>query len=123
MSVKERMVYYLDMVGMSRREFDQKSGLNQSMFSPNSIKKDTMVSTVKVFRDTFPTISLEWLLYGVGSMDHGEDYLTISDMYITTIKEKDEHIKLLNDIVEDNKEHIEELRDLVRIYKKKGGKQ
>lgn len=61
--IKQRILNYIDTLGISKREFYSKSGISRgTLESPTGITEDTVAK----FIESFPAINLVWLLTGRG---------------------------------------------------------
>ena len=68
--IKQRILQYLTKSGISAYEFYKKSGVTRGVLSQNNgITEDNIAR----FLDYAPSVSLEWLLTGKGSMIKGND--------------------------------------------------
>ena len=61
--VKDRILYYIENLSISKREFYSKTGISRgTLESPTGITEDTLAK----FIATYPEVSLEWLIRGEG---------------------------------------------------------
>ena len=63
--VKDRILYYIENLSISKREFYSKTGISRgTLESPTGITEDTLAK----FIATYPEVSLEWLIRGEGEI-------------------------------------------------------
>ena len=63
--VKDRILYYIENLSISKREFYSKTGISRgALESPTGITEDTLAK----FIATYPEVSLEWLIRGEGEI-------------------------------------------------------
>ena len=88
--VKDRILYYIENLSISKREFYSKTGISR----PTGITEDTLAK----FIATYPEVSLEWLIRGEGEIvrPNGpeEAPADLLEMARRVIEAKDEIIEL-----------------------------
>lgn len=121
LSVKERMLLYIDTHNERRLVFYHKMKSSSANFTGANAKTDTTCGMLRAFRELYPLSSIEWLLYGNGTMDARleDSYYTISQIYEHRLSEKDQLIATLREQHQMDVEHISELRELLSIYRQK----
>lgn len=93
--VKDRILYYIENLSISKREFYSKTGISRrTLESPTGITEDTLAK----FIATYPEVSLEWLIRGEGEIvrPNGpeEAPADLLEMARRVIEAKDEIIEL-----------------------------
>lgn len=64
--IKQRILYFANTLGVSKREFYKKIGVSRGTLESNTgITEETLAK----FIDVFPNISVDWLLTGKGEME------------------------------------------------------
>ena len=66
MSVKQRVISFIDYLDISHRAFEQKCGLSNGLV--NNIKKSISPTTVDRISAKYPELNIGWLLAGEGEM-------------------------------------------------------
>lgn len=70
---KERILQYVDFIGISKRHFYKMTGISHgSLDNPSSMTEDLLMK----FFVAYPNVSTEWIIWGVGDMEkkEGKDY-------------------------------------------------
>ena len=63
--VKDRILYYIENLSISKREFYSKTGISRgTLESPTGITEDTLAKFIAIY----PEVSLEWLIRGEGEI-------------------------------------------------------
>lgn len=73
MSVKERLIEFLKVQGVSSGEFSKKMGLSPAYIA--SMRKSMPEEKVEKLTQIFPQLNRDWLLYGEGEMYKEEDMI------------------------------------------------
>lgn len=107
--VKRRILYFIDSLLISKREFYSKTGISRGTLESNTgITEDTMAK----FIATFPEVSLDWLILGEGDMIRkttpSPEERDIMELSRKLVEAKDEIIEL-------QKAHIESLMERIRL--------
>lgn len=66
MSVKERLIQYLNYKGISKSNFGRAIGVSSAYVT--SMRKSIDMDKVKIIAQNFPDLNIEWLLYEEGEM-------------------------------------------------------
>ena len=72
-TVKDRLIYYLDYIGINKSEFGRKIGVSSAFVT--SIRKSIQPDKIIAIQQSFPNLNTSWLLTGEGDMlksDNGE---------------------------------------------------
>lgn len=77
-NVKDRLIHYLDVKGISKAEFGRRIGVSGAYIT--SMRKSIQPDKLKLISEEFPDLNRDWLLYGEGDMLKSEavDNATIS---------------------------------------------
>lgn len=105
MTVKERLIIYLDYKKETKSAFGRKIGVSAAYIT--SMRKSIDAEKLKSIAMEYPDLNIEWLMTGEGEMlknsssfEKNEHDLTVSDMY--------KEICRLNRIVENQQNTISE---------------
>lgn len=121
--IQERIKEYIDTKGISVREF-----CRQINVSPSFLSRDAEISSDKVLNiiNTFPEISVEWLITGNGEMikndsDHSHPVPTLVDSELFVASQKQ-----VGDLINMLKQSQRQLDDVMKMYtqlleREKGG--
>lgn len=97
--IKQRILYFADTLGISKREFYTKIGVSRGTLESNTgITEDILAKFIAIF----PEIDLYWLILGEGSM-----YRTPAVMTEAPPLDHDEIIQLLREKVADQQRIID----------------
>lgn len=97
--IKQRILYFADTLGISKREFYTKIGVSRGTLESNTgITEDILAKFIAIF----PEIDLYWLILGEGSM-----YRDTAVMSGTAPPDRDEIIQLLREKVADQQRIID----------------
>ncbi len=107
--VKRRILYFIDNLSISKREFYSKTGISRGTLESNTgITEDTMAK----FIATYPEVSLDWLILGEGEIVRrsapSPEERDIMELSRKLVEAKDEIIEL-------QKAHIESLMERIRL--------
>lgn len=110
MTVKERLIIYLDYKNETKSAFGRKIGVSSAYVT--SMRKSIDSDKLKSIALEYPDLNIEWLMTGEGEMlkdcsnfEKNEQNLTVSDMY--------REICRLNKIVEKQQDTITEQMGLI----------
>lgn len=67
-SVKEKILFFVQSIGLSKAEIARQLGISKSNFVGEAMASDLNVSMVIKFCQLYPQVSAEWLLRGTGDM-------------------------------------------------------
>lgn len=69
MSVRDRILYYVDVLNVSKSKFEREAGLSNSYL--NNLKDDIVPKPRIIERilDAYPNLNREWLMTGKGEME------------------------------------------------------
>lgn len=67
-SVKEKILFFVQYMGLSKAEIARQLGISKSNFVGEAMASDLNVSMVIKFCQLYPQVSAEWLLRGTGDM-------------------------------------------------------
>lgn len=67
-SVKEKILFFVQYIGLSKAEIARQLGISKSNFVGEAMASDLNVSMVIKFCQLYPQVSAEWLLRGTGDM-------------------------------------------------------
>ncbi len=67
-NVKEKILIFVQSIGLSKAEIARQLGISKSNFVGEAMSSDLNVSMVIKFCQLYPQVSAEWLLRGEGSM-------------------------------------------------------
>ena len=97
--IKQRILYFADTLGISKREFYTKIGVSRGTLESNTgITEDILAKFIAIF----PEIDLYWLILGEGSM-----YRTPAVMNEAPPQDRDEVVRLLREKVADQQRIID----------------
>ena len=97
--IKQRILYFADTLGISKREFYTKIGVSRGTLESNTgITEDILAKFIAIF----PEIDLYWLILGEGSM-----YRTPAVMNEAPPQDRDEVVRLLRETVADQQRIID----------------
>lgn len=97
--IKQRILYFADTLGISKREFYTKIGVSRGTLESNTgITEDILAKFIAIF----PEIDLYWLILGEGSM-----YRTPAVMNEAPPQNRDEVVRLLREKVADQQRIID----------------
>lgn len=103
--IKQRILYFADTLGISKREFYTKIGVSRGTLESNTgITEDILAKFIAIF----PEIDLYWLILGEGSM-----YRTQAVMNEAPPPDRDEVVRLLREKVADQQKIIGLLEEKV----------
>jgi len=103
--IKQRILYFADTLGISKREFYTKIGVSRGTLESNTgITEDILAKFIAIF----PEIDLYWLILGEGSM-----YRTPGVMNEAPPPDRDEVVRLLREKVADQQKIIDLLEEKV----------
>ena len=103
--IKQRILYFADTLGISKREFYTKIGVSRGTLESNTgITEDILAKFIAIF----PEIDLYWLILGEGSM-----YRTPAVMNEPSPQDRDEVVHLLREKVADQQKIIDLLEEKV----------
>lgn len=103
--IKQRILYFADTLGISKREFYAKIGVSRGTLESNTgITEDILAK----FIATFPEIDIYWLILGEGNM-----YRTPSVMNEASPPDHDEIVRLLREKIDDQQKIIDLLEEKV----------
>lgn len=103
--IKQRILYFADTLGISKREFYTKIGVSRGTLESNTgITEDVLAKFIAIF----PEIDLYWLILGEGSM-----YRTPRVMEEAPSSDRDEVVRLLREKVADQQKIIDLLEEKV----------
>lgn len=99
--IKQRILEYIDYLGISKREFYQITGISRgTLESKTGITEDIITRFIEQYRN----ISPEWLIFGTGQMlSHGPEHNEVNEeagQYLKSCplcRQKDEIINALKD--------------------------
>lgn len=117
MGVKERIIQYADLKGISKRAFGLKIGASGSFVSniSNSIGPDK----INMIRQVYPDLNIGWIITGFGEMindgnkpEENNNQLnpTAMDAHLTTM----DYIAALKDQIQMLKDQVKVKDDLIR---------
>lgn len=114
--IKERLIKYLKISGISKKEFSENTGISLWNITGKSVKSELGGEQISLIIGKYPNISLDWLLLGKGEMLRDDNsflpneeipYIKIPikvweaiKLQSESIKEKDEQISRLIKIIE-----------------------
>ncbi len=67
-NVKEKILLFVQSIGLSKAEIARQLGISKSNFVGEAMTSDLNVSMVIKFCQLYPQVSAEWLLRGTGDM-------------------------------------------------------
>lgn len=103
--IKQRILYFADTLGISKREFYTKIGVSRGTLESNTgITEDILAKFIAIF----PEIDLYWLILGEGSM-----YRTPGVMNEPPQPDRDEIVRLLREKIDDQQKIIDLLEEKV----------
>lgn len=103
--IKQRILYFADTLGISKREFYTKIGVSRGTLESNTgITEDVLAKFIAIF----PEIDLYWLILGEGSM-----YRSPAVMNEVPPPDRDKYIQLLESKIEDQQKIIDLLEEKV----------
>lgn len=110
--IKYRILYYIECLNISKREFYHKTGISRGTLESNTgITEETMAK----FIATYPEVSLDWLILGEGEVVRQVNTPMRDEELVEMSK------KLLNakdEIIDLQKDHIHSLMDRIRLITK-----
>lgn len=97
--IKQRILYFADTLGISKREFYTKIGVSRGTLESNTgITEDVLAKFIAIF----PEIDLYWLILGEGNM-----YRASSVMNDVPPPDHDEVVRLLHEKIADQQRIID----------------
>ena len=103
--IKQRILYFADTLGISKREFYTKIGVSRGTLESNTgITEDILAKFIAIF----PEIDLYWLILGEGNM-----YRASSVMNEASPPDRDEVVRLLREKITDQQKIIDLLEEKV----------
>ena len=103
--IKQRILYFADTLGISKREFYTKIGVSRGTLESNTgITEDILAKFIAIF----PEIDLYWLILGEGNM-----YRASNATNIAPPPDRDKYIQLLESKIEDQQKIIDLLEDKI----------
>lgn len=129
MNVRDRLIEYIAIKGISKRAFALKIGASSSFV--NNISQSIGQDKINSIRKVFPDLNISWLLTGDGEMLNGADTAgctaevrpqldrkpvddNIVIDYIATLKAQ---LATLNQVVQEKEETIKELHQQLDYYR------
>lgn len=126
MTIKEKILTYLDATGKIKSEFYKAIGASPSNFK--GAGKNSALSSDKIAEilALYPDLSPDWLLNGIGEMLRSSNgntaphkVLTLEDKLLTLLKDKDDTIRQQAEELGQLRERIKQLEQ--RLEKTAGG--
>lgn len=115
--IKERLIKYLKISGISKKDFSDKTGISLWNITGKSVKSELGGEQISLIIGNYPNISPDWLLLGKGEMlrENGEkseegrgfvkiptDVWETMQMQTASLKAKDEQISRLIEMLSGN---------------------
>lgn len=115
--IKERLINYLKISGISKKDFSEKTGISLWNITGKSVKSELGGEQISLIIGNYPNISPDWLLLGKGEMlrENGEkseegrgfvkiptDVWETMQMQTASLKAKDEQISRLIEMLSGN---------------------
>ena len=117
--IKERLINYLKISGISKKDFSEKTGISLWNITGKSVKSELGGEQISLIIGNYPNISPDWLLLGKGEMlrEKGEkseegrvsmvkipaDVWETMQLQTASLKAKDEQISLLIEMLSGNR--------------------
>lgn len=103
--IKQRILYFADSLGISKREFYTKIGVSRGTLESNTgITEDILAKFIAIF----PEIDLYWLILGEGNMYRASNVMTEASP-----PDRDKYVQLLESKIEDQQKIIDLLEEKV----------
>jgi len=103
--IKQRILYFADTLGISKREFYTKIGVSRGTLESNTgITEDVLAKFIAIF----PEIDLYWLILGEGNM-----YRATNATNMSPPPDRDKYVQLLESKIEDQQKIIDLLEEKV----------
>lgn len=87
MTIKDRILIFLKNKGIKMAEFCEITGISKSNFKGIAMESDLGGDKIVKILTTFPTLSSEWLILGLGQMEKGDNILTLNHTIEPTINQ------------------------------------
>lgn len=116
--IKERLINYLKISGISKKDFSEKTGISLWNITGKSVKSELGGEQISLIIGNYPNISPDWLLLGKGEMlrekcenvgGEGRGFVKIpTDVWETmqiwteSLKRKDDQISQLIEMLKGN---------------------
>ncbi|MBR3987518.1 MAG: hypothetical protein IKK04_10250 [Bacteroidales bacterium] len=115
--IKERLIKYLKISGISKKDFSEKTGISLWNITGKSVKSELGGEQISLIIGNYPNISPDWLITGKGEMlrENGEkseegrgfvkiptDVWETMQMQTASLKAKDEQISRLIEMLSGN---------------------
>lgn len=116
--IKERLINYLKISGISKKDFSEKTGISLWNITGKSVKSELGGEQISLIIGNYPNISPDWLLLGKGEMlrergeksEEGRGFVKIPtdvwetmQMQTASLKAKDEQISRLIEMLSGNR--------------------
>ena len=117
--IKERLINYLKISGISKKDFSEKTGISLWNITGKSVKSELGGEQISLIIGNYPNISPDWLLLGKGEMlrENSEknndervpmvkipaDVWEAMQMQTASLKAKDEQISRLIEMLSGNR--------------------
>lgn len=112
--IKQRILQFIDLKNISKREFCKKIGINPSHLGNSNLKSDFSGDILSKILLNYSEVNIEWLILGKGEMLKDADAIPQCSeppvLYKTEDNIKDKYIEVL----EENRELHNELKTLLK---------
>jgi septal ring factor EnvC (AmiA/AmiB activator) len=121
-TIKERILYLLEIKGIVKDKFFTEVGMTYGNFTGSAKKTPLNSSAISNIFAKIPDVNLEWLLMGKGEMlksasvkdPEGHSQESHLNIYEKFLKEKDEKIDILNREIGELMHEIKALKEKIR---------